>query len=487
VRIALEAMLDGVAIYSSVRGPSGEIVDFRCEFANEAVAANGGPGPEEQVGRTMRETFPGIVESGHFAMHVRVVETGEPAVADVTWYEDAGARGWFEVHSVRLDDGCLVAFRNVTHQREQEAALRSSEERLDRFLQALPVGVAVVDQTGPVFMNRAGEALLGRGVDADVPIRDLTKHYSLVRLGTDEPYPIEAMPLRRALRDGETVEATDVAVRRPDRDLPIDSFATPIRDASGDVVAAISVFRDATERREREGRLEAALADLAQANADLSDFAAHAAHDLAEPLRAITGFTDLIRRRYGAGLDAEALDWLDLMLDGTARMRLLIEDLVAYVKAGTAPFDATVVDLATVLATARQAIDGPLAERGGVVEVAELPVVNGDAAQLVRLFQNLLANAVKYARPGVAPKVTVAATRSGDGWEITVTDNGRGIPEADRERVFGPFQRAGSETEPGSGLGLAICRRIAERHGGDLRLTSSTGMGARFCLTLPAT
>jgi signal transduction histidine kinase len=484
-RIAVEAMLDGLAIYSSIRDARGEIVDLRCEYANQAAVANGGLAPDAQVGRTMRETFPGIVESGLFAAHVRVVETGEPAIMDVPWYEDAGAAGAFELRTARLDDGCVIVFRDVTERNRTEAALRASETRLDTFLQALPIGVAVVDAEGPVFVNRFGLELFGDNVRRDLPLHDIAARYSLIRYGTDETYPLDELPLTQALR-GVTAEADDVAIRRPDRDVPVDSFATPLHDDDGDVVAAISVFRDATERRTRDEQLKEALADLAQANAELSEFAAHAAHDLAEPLRAIAGFTDLLRRRYGARLDEEALDWLDLMLDGAARMHALIDDLVAYSRAGSVLYEPASVDLGAVLEMAREALSGTLDEAGAMLEIGELPVVSGDASQLVRLFQNLLTNAVKFARPDVPPQIAVTATRRGDAWAVTVTDNGRGVPENERERVFAPFQRVGSDAEPGSGLGLAICRRIAERHSGQLRLDPGGDVGSRFCVTLPA-
>ena len=447
-RIAVEALLDGLAIYTSIRDADGEIVDFRCEFANQAVVANGGEPPDEQVGRTMRELVPRIDEQGIFAAHVRVVETGERAFLEITWPADDGSTGWFEVHSARLDDGCVVVFRDVTERHRTEAALRASEARLDTFLQALPAGVAVVDAEGPVFVNRFGLELFGDNVRRDLPLNDITARYSLMRFGTDEIYPLDELPLTQALRDGVTAEADDVAIRRSDRDVPVDSFATPLYDDDGEVVAAISVFHDATDRRNRDQQLNEALADLAQANTELSEFAAHAAHDLAEPLRAIAGFTDLLRRRYGAQLDEEALDWLDLMLGGAARMHALIDDLVAYSRAGSVLYEPASVDLGTVLEMAGEALSGTLDETGATLEIGELPVVSGDASQLVRLFQNLLTNALKFARPGVPPQIVVAATRRGDAWVVTVTDNGRGIPESERERVFAPFQRVGSDAEP---------------------------------------
>jgi signal transduction histidine kinase len=144
------------------------------------------------------------------------------------------------------------------------------------------------------------------------------------------------------------------------------------------------------------------------------------------------------------------------------------------------------VDLGAVLEMAREALSGTLDEAGAMLEIGDLPVVSGDASQLVRLFQNLLTNAVKFARPDVPPQIAVTATRRGDAWAVTVTDNGRGVPENERERVFAPFQRVGSDAEPGSGLGLAICRRIAERHSGQLRLDPGGDVGSRFCVTLPA-
>ena len=220
-----------------------------------------------------------------------------------------------------------------------------------------------------------------------------------------------------------------------------------------------------TPRRRSAAR--AALTDLERSNEELAEFAAVAAHDLSEPLRVVGGFAELVRRRFGDRIDGEGNEWLDHVLAGVSRMRGLIDDLLAYSRAGSAPLAMRPVDLGDIVLSVRESLRIAIAEADAVVVVGQLPTVVGDATQLWQVLQNLLANALKFRQPDVTPEITVAATRVAHGWRVSVTDNGIGVAAADRERIFAPFQRLHVPSDrPGSGLGLSICRKIIERHGG---------------------
>jgi signal transduction histidine kinase len=224
---------------------------------------------------------------------------------------------------------------------------------------------------------------------------------------------------------------------------------------------------------------------LLGSNAELEQFAYVASHDLQEPLRMITGYTQLLAKRYGDQLGQDAGQYIGFMVDGAKRMRQLIDDLLTYSRVGRSgkPFAPTAVGqaLEQTLATLQLAIE----ESGAVVTHDELPMVNGDPGQLVQLLQNLVGNAVKY-RDGQAPRVHVSCRRQGSDWLFGVKDNGIGIEPQYAERVFIIFQRLHSREEyEGTGIGLAVCKKIVERHGGKIWVDSVPGQGSTFYFTLP--
>jgi light-regulated signal transduction histidine kinase (bacteriophytochrome) len=225
--------------------------------------------------------------------------------------------------------------------------------------------------------------------------------------------------------------------------------------------------------------------DLARSNAELQQFAYVASHDLQEPLRMISSYTQLIVKRYGGKLDDDAKEFMDFIVDGAARMKRLIEDLLAYSRVGTRghEFEATSCEdsLRKALINLRGSIEGS----GAIVTYGPLPVLEADGSQLVQLFQNLIGNAIKFKADDI-PRIHVSAEDAGEAWEIRVKDNGIGIDPQYFERIFVLFQRLHGKAEyPGTGIGLAICKKIVDRHGGDIRVESEPGRGSTFCCTLP--
>jgi signal transduction histidine kinase len=229
-----------------------------------------------------------------------------------------------------------------------------------------------------------------------------------------------------------------------------------------------------------------ARAELERSNADLEAFASLASHDLAEPLRSVAGFVSLLERRYSERLDEKGHELIAYVVGGVARMQAMIDDLLLYSRAGTVDLRPERVAAGEVVAAALRDLGSAVAERGASVEIGELPEVVADPNQLQRVFQNLLANAIKFTAPGVAPRVVVNGRAANGGWELVVADNGIGIDPRDAERVFEMFARVGGRADyEGTGLGLAICRRIVERHGGRLSVAPNEGGGSVFHLILP--
>ncbi len=237
----------------------------------------------------------------------------------------------------------------------------------------------------------------------------------------------------------------------------------------------------------RTAELSATNAELARSNAELEHFAYMASHDLQEPLRMVGAYARLIVLRYESRLDDEGREYLGFMTEGAGRMKAMIEDLLTYARvdrneAAFAPMDA---DVALDVALAHLA--PAIAESGAeIVRPAPLPRLSGEEARVVRLFQNVVGNAIKYRRRDVPPRVVVTAEPDGPLWRFSVADNGIGIPDDARERVFQIFQRLhGRDEYPGTGIGLAICRKIVERHGGHIWVEAGDG-GSVFHFTLPA-
>lgn len=224
--------------------------------------------------------------------------------------------------------------------------------------------------------------------------------------------------------------------------------------------------------------------ELERSNADLQQFAHAASHDLSEPLRMVSSYVQLLAKRYQGRLDADADEFIGFAVDGAARMQAMIHGLLTYSRAGTAEYSVRDVDCSEVVQEVLVVLKARIEETGATVTVDPLPTIRADPTQFSQLFQNLLANAVKFSsdRP---PEIHVSAERESSGWRFSVTDNGIGIPPEHAERVFAVFQRLhGRDSYAGSGIGLAICKRIVERHGGRLWVEPRPGGGSTFWFTI---
>ena len=232
--------------------------------------------------------------------------------------------------------------------------------------------------------------------------------------------------------------------------------------------------------------LEQRNAELERSNGELEQFASIVSHDLKSPLQVVRGFIELLGRQAQSG-DANPNDtetYVAAALRGATRMDSLIDDLLAYSRAGQRPASLVTVDLdsiaAEVLADSAALID----ETDAVVTVGPMPTVKGDPTQLRQLLQNLVTNSIKFHRPDVAPVVTVAATEDDGYWRVSVDDNGIGIAPEHRDEIFAMFSRLHHGDRPGSGIGLAICARVVANHGGEIWAEDSAAGGTRLCFTL---
>ncbi|MGW6835610.1 sensor histidine kinase [Streptomyces sp. NPDC054949] len=232
-------------------------------------------------------------------------------------------------------------------------------------------------------------------------------------------------------------------------------------------------------------RLDAQAADLQRSNAELEQFAYVASHDLQEPLRKVSSFTQLLQRRYGGQLDAKADQYIDFAVDGANRMQTLINDLLAFSRVGRVHKTNQSVELDKTLEGTVSALSVAIEESGAQVTHDPLPTLVADPTQMGMLWQNLIANAVKFRRPDEPPRIHVAAAREGDLWRFTVTDNGIGIAPEYTDKVFVIFQRLHTkDVYSGNGIGLAMVKKIVEFHGGTITIDPDYRDGARITFTL---
>jgi light-regulated signal transduction histidine kinase (bacteriophytochrome) len=243
--------------------------------------------------------------------------------------------------------------------------------------------------------------------------------------------------------------------------------------------------REIETRKLAESALSRHAEELKRSNAELEKFAYVASHDLQEPLRMIGGFAELIKKRYYDKLDADAREFIDYVVDGAARMRQLVDDLLVFSRVGTRGGDFVETPLQDGLDNALKNLRMAIGESGARITHDTLPQVVADRAQLVQLFQNLVGNAIKF-RGTDAPCIHVGAEAHDHEWIVMVRDNGIGMEPQYADRVFEIFQRLHSVGQyPGTGVGLAICKKIVERHHGRIWVESELGRGATFCFALP--
>ena len=378
----------------------------------------------------------------------------------------------------RARDQMLVATAEL---RSAEAESRRQAGLLGAIMDSLGDGVGVVDESGTFLLhNPAAKALLGVGEDVTGPDA-WQQHYGLFRADGHTPFPVEEMPLVRALR-GEASDGVEMVIRnerRPDGIL-VSVDGRPLDANAAGLHGAVAVFRDITELRRYE--------------TDLALFAGVVAHDLKAPLAVIRGRCEIAADELAAAPAgpevSQARAALDRIAGNADRMAALIDTLLAYTTSRDAPLKLGTVPLGPLAADViEHLVEGvrPAGAPPPDCYLGPLPDVRADAAMLRHVLDNLIGNALKYVPAGRHARVDVTAQDAAPGWtRIEIADRGIGIPDEDKPNIFESFHRARiAAGYAGTGLGLAICRRIVERHGGAIGVADNPGGGTRFHFSLP--
>ncbi len=397
---------------------------------------------------------------------------------------------------VRCKDGSFrwVAISSSVYRREEKFAhtrcvtvditdrknVSDLQQRLGAIVESSGDAIIARDLHGTILSwNRGAERIFGYTADETIG-----KHISILAApGLDDEIP----EILNRLRMGERVDHYKTKRKTKEgRILTISLSVSPLFDAEGALVGASKVARDITQSESQAEALREANDALAIANADLEQFVHSASHDLQEPLRMVTVYSELLTRTFRDRLGSEGAEYLGYVVQGASRMEQLLRDLRSWALVSLPrkhPVDD--VDSNAALDKALFTLRPAILDSCALITRGPLPRVRLQEFRLEQLFQNLISNALRYRR-GMRPEIGISAEPEANGWRFAIQDDGIGVDPRYKEQIFDLFKRLHSVAEyPGSGMGLAICKRIVERAGGRIWVESTVGRGSTFYFTIP--
>lgn len=479
VRLAVEAAPNAMIMV----GNNGDI-----QLVNSQTEKVFGYGREELLGQPVEVLVPDRYRGGHGALRTffLAAPVARPMGAgrELFGRRKDGREIPIEIGlnpiSTTQGEAVLAAIIDISERKLAEEGLRVVNDELRRTTHLMePVACFVRDLEDRIVYWNPGAADL-YGFPSDEALGKIS--HSLLQ--TEFPAPLEkilAEVTSAGAWDGELLNT-----RRDGQRVTVASHWALHKDQNGQPAAILEVNLDISDRKEAEEKLRVTNAALARANEDLNQFAFAASHDLQEPLRVITSYSQLLLKGYRGQIEGQAATWVGFITEGTKRMRELLADLLAYTRlTGEEQESVAPVDLNEVFQTTLENCKAAIEETLAVVTSDPLPVVMGYRPHFGQVFQNLISNSLKY-RSQRPPRIHVSAERQNGRWRIAVKDNGIGIAPEYHKVIFGVFKRLHGRSIPGTGIGLAICQRVVERYGGEIRVESQVDEGATFYFTLPA-
>ena len=380
--------------------------------------------------------------------------------------------------------GISAIVRDITEGKKAEKALLESEEKLNTTIESSPDSITVTDlNLNIILCNQATVDMYGASS------KDEIIGLNAFELVDPKDRPVLAESTKRILSENRSLNLElNLFTRNDNRFFPAEVSGNVIKDAEGNFVGFVAITKDITERKNAEKERETLIGELKRSNQELQQFAYIASHDLQEPLRTISSFTQLLARRYRDQLDEDADEFIEFIVDGTRRMQGMIRDLLKYSRVQTRGEEFKQVNVQHALEQALFNLKVTIEESNAEITHDELPEVTADEKQLVQLFQNLISNAIKFKKRDKPSKIRISSRLDEENMEhvFGVSDNGIGMEPQYAGRIFELFQRLHTRDEyKGTGIGLAVAKKIVERHGGRIWVKSEFGKGSTFYFTIP--
>ena len=453
-----------------------------------------GYGAEEALGRPANFLFPANVASDYVSAITAGIETNSTWQGEANIVRKDGSAMTCAVKLAVLRDrndyaqSIVIVHKDITSEKLAAQDLKDSEHRFRTLFDGAAIGMAVMSPEGiPFAVNQALCNMLGYTTEELMEL-DLAE----ISFAEDRPQDERLLRHMRAGHMG-MLQLEKRLLHKQGTPVWVQVNASLVLDRDGQPFYVIHQILDISERIAARAEREAYAQELERSNKELDDFAHIVSHDLQEPLRVIENHVAQMRRQDGTTPPADAAAALQAMAGSTSRMRNLIHGLLSYARVASQANAFQPVDLELVLLQVQMDLKARMDELGGRIVAGDLPTLDADPLQMHQLLQNLVGNALKFHRPDVPPVVEVSAERSPGATEqderivLRVRDNGIGFDMKYVDKVFGVFQRLHHKgAYEGAGVGMAICRRIAERHGGDITAESTPGVGTTFIVTLPS-
>jgi PAS domain S-box-containing protein len=427
-------------------------------------------------------------ERVHPSDSAQVLQALEEALAHSTHWQDeyrfrTGSGDYAIVENkavlIRDENGAPVrmigALSDITRRKRSE----ETDARLAAIVKNSDDAIFSLDLQGRVLTwNRGAEIIFGLNAT------DALQKNLLDLVTVDCRHDVEKAI--ESAQSGSPVQNSQVKHLKKNDDSSLLSLTlSPVRDSRGITLSLSVVARDITAIQRNQEEIRRLALDLSRSNRDLEHFAYVASHDLQEPLRMISSYMDLVKRRYGDKLGVDGHDFIEFAVEGAKRMKLLIEALLSYSRVNRRGLKLEAVDINHTLEHIKLSLREQLQHSNAEIRADELPIISADTMQMLQLFQNLIGNAIKFTRNRPAV-VTINSTRKNGEWVFSVRDNGIGFDTQFSSRIFTMFQRLHSQQEyPGTGIGLAICKKIVENHGGRIWVESNVGQGSVFFVAIP--
>jgi signal transduction histidine kinase/CHASE3 domain sensor protein len=492
LRNVLNNSMNGIMAFKSVRNEDQTIIDFEWILANTTSVKTSQTKEKDLIGKRLLDVMPGNKEQGLFDLYKSVVETGN-SMSTEKYYSGEGLGNWFYITAIKLEDGFVVTFSDITEQKQQIVLVKERELLLKEAEVLANMGSWKWTASNNQMVWSDGLSRILGNVS-----EEKRSWNTFVECAHKEDKAILQNFITNAMNKHE-------GFRMEYRCIVNDSvrhfYISVTAETEIERGNILGVVVDITDIKLKEKQLEQINIDLTRSNEDLEQFAYVASHDLQEPLRKIRAFGDLLVTKYSTKVEATGADYIERMQGAASRMQILIQDLLSFSRVSRSSLNHQPLDMRSVVGEVMDDLENQIQREGAIIRIGELPLVTGDKVQLKRLFQNLISNAIKFHKAHEKPTIHIHSTPLTIENQskyfpsaqpdlkysmFTVEDNGIGFEQQYTDKIFNIFQRLNGRMEyEGTGIGLAICRKIVTNHHGIITAESKEGMGSKFIIILP--